>query len=220
MNPYQGLLIAVASAAIYCEAQAGVLLWENEKLSLVAQPEQTELTAEFNFKNIAAHRVTIISVKPSCGCMTPSVSKNTLEAGETGRIEVLFKIGDRTGQLEKTIAVITDEPGAEPTQLTLRTKILRYLAVEPNIVFWAVGGDASEQTIMCTAQSDHAISIKGLKCSLPDIVSRIDAIEPGAKYAVRLRSAPRLEHATALIEIAVEVAGVGPKVVQAYAYFR
>jgi hypothetical protein len=116
--------------------------------------------------------------------------------------------------------VKTDDAVSTPTQLVLEVKILQYAAVEPRMIYWKMGGDDSEQRILCTAQTDHRINLTAVTCSLPDVVATIDTLEPGRSYAVRLRSSTHMVHATALIRLHVDIAGIGPLEIDTYAYYR
>lgn len=210
----------LALAGLYVSAHAGALVWDQRKVSLVIQPEQEQATVEFGFRNGGSGTVTIVLAEPNCGCITPSLSKSVYAPGESGKLTVLFKVGNRTGQQEKTIDVTTDERGQEPTRLVLAADILQFLSVEPRMLTWAAGGDASELAITCIGQTERIVRLTGVKCSLPGISVKIDAVEPGKRYAVRLRSAPHENHDTAVIEVNAEVEGVGPRQYRAYVYYR
>jgi hypothetical protein len=200
---------------------AGTLQWDQTKIDLVAQPEQTELTADFGFRNAGTRPVTITGIDSSCPCTTATAApKTTYGPGEAGRVHAVFEVWKQTGLVRKMLTVTSDDGGPAPTQLILEVKILQYAFVEPRMIYWKMGGDSSEQRILCSAQTDHRITLTGVTCSLPDIVATIDALEPGRHYAVRLRSPTHSEHATALIQLNVDIAGVGPRVIDAYAYYR
>jgi hypothetical protein len=220
MRPLWKLGAGFVLAGLCASAHAGALVWDQQKVGLVIQPEQGQAVAEFGFRNGGSLPVTIVSAEPSCGCITPSLSKAVYAPGESGKLKVLFKVGNRTGLQEKTIDVTTDERGAVPTRLVLAAEILQFLSVEPRLLTWAVGGDASELTITCVGQTEHVVRVTGVKCSLPGITVKIDALEPGRRYAVRLRSATHDDHDTALIEVNAEIEGVGPRQYRAYAYYR
>ena len=211
------LLLAISPFSV---CQAGALRWEQSRVDLVAEPEQREVAADFGFQNTGAGRVGIVSVDTSCPCTVASPSKNSYGPGEVGHIHAVLTVGSRVGSILKTITVASDDSGSSPMVLTLGVKILQYASVEPRLIYWRMGGDESEQRIACTAQSGHSITLSGVTCSLPDIVATVETVKPGRDYVVRLRSPARTDHATALIELRIDVAGVGPRVVNAYAYFR
>lgn len=212
------LALLLVSVRLICGA--GALEWDQTRVSLVAQPEQPELTADFGFRNAGGGPVTITGIDSSCPCTTATSAKATYGPGEAGRIHAVFEVLNQTGLVRKKITITTDNAGAAPTELVLEVRIQQYASVEPRMVYWRMGGDTSEVRILCSAQSDHGITLSGVSCSLPDIVAVIDTLEPGRAYAVRLRSPPRVSHATAVISLRVDVAGVGPRVIDAYAYYR
>lgn len=62
----------------------------------------------FKFKNTGQAPLQVISVKPSCGCTTPSYSKEPVAPGEEGFIEVLFDSGGKQGAQKKTVQVFAN----------------------------------------------------------------------------------------------------------------
>ena len=80
--------------------------------------------------------MTIESVRSSCGCTVPELTKRAYAPGESGEIKAVFTFGTRTGLQRKTIAVLTDEPGAERADLVLEVSIPTLIEVRPFFVFW------------------------------------------------------------------------------------
>jgi hypothetical protein len=212
------LALLLLPARLLCER--GSLQWEQTQIHPEAQPEQTEVTADFAFRNVGPRPVTITGIDTSCPCTTATVARKTYAPGEAGRVHAVLEIWRRTGLVRKKITVRTADAAAPPPPLILEVKILQYASVEPRLIQWKMGVDNSEQTILCSAQTDRRITLSGVSCSLPDIVATAVAVEPGRVYAVKLRSRAQSLHATALIQLELDIAGVGPQVIDAYAYFR
>jgi hypothetical protein len=202
------------------KASAASIAFETETLSVVVQPDQSQATGEFSFRNVGDHSVSVASIKPSCSCVAAHSPQRSYAPGESGKINVVYTSSDRGGADEKTISVMTDEPGSAPTVLTLKAHILRYLSVEPRLLNWAIGGDNSELRIRCEVGSSRAVYLTGVNCSLPGITATIDTVDVGRKYVVKLRSAPRQSHDTALITVTANIEGVGSRQYPVYAYFR
>ncbi len=81
---------------------ASTLTWEKDKISTeVIAGEQTEVKADFAFKNTGDHSVTITGAQPSCGCTTAGLGKKTYAPGESGEIDAVFHPAERTGLQEK-----------------------------------------------------------------------------------------------------------------------
>jgi len=75
----------------------------------------------FTFINSGEGKLTIQDVKPSCGCTGAAMGdKKEFESGETGEIKITFNTEGRSGIIEKTINVTTNDP-ANP-QVTLKFK--------------------------------------------------------------------------------------------------
>ena len=214
------LVAALSLVAGPNEASAASIAFESETMSVVVLPDQTQANGEFSFRNVGNHSVSVTSIEPSCSCVAAHSPQRSYAPGESGKISFVYTSSDRGGADEKTISVMTDEPGSAPTELTVKARILRYVSVEPRLLNWALGGDNSELSIRCEAGSSRAVHLTGVICSLPGITAIVDTMDPGRKYVVRLRSAPRQSHATALITVVANIEGVGPHQYPVYAYFR
>jgi len=59
----------------------------------------------FEFKNEGMEPLVLSNVRASCGCTTPSWTKEPVEPGETGAITVTYNPNGRPGQFQKTITV-------------------------------------------------------------------------------------------------------------------
>lgn len=96
-------------------------------------PKATFETTEFNFGNIKEGEVTnfefkltntgksdliIRKVKPSCGCTAVTPDETTIKAGKTTSIKTSFNSAGKPGTQNKTIAIITNDPGN--SSITLR----------------------------------------------------------------------------------------------------
>ena len=209
------LLVAINPALA-----ADTLQWSSTRIHLELPPEQDSVATDFLFQNTGIRPLSVVGIVTSCPCTTATASKTTLIPGERGRIHAVFEAGRLTGTVTKIVTVTTDEPGATPAELTLEVHIQQYVSVEPMLINWTTGGDPSEKTISCTAQSPHRMSLTGVTCSLPDIAAKIETLETGRRYSVKFSSATHPNHDTALIQFKVEVDGVGKRVIDAYAYFR
>ena len=76
-------------------------------------------TYKFEFTNTGNEPLIIQRVNPSCGCTTPSWTKEPVMPGERGFVSAAFNPKNRPGHFDKTLAVQTNS--AIPT-ITLRIK--------------------------------------------------------------------------------------------------
>lgn len=79
---------------------------ESHKFGKVSEGQKVAHT--FKFKNTGQSPLQITGVKPSCGCTTPSWSKNAIQPGEEGFIEVQFDSKGRLGTNKKSVEVFAN----------------------------------------------------------------------------------------------------------------
>lgn len=63
---------------------------------------------EFSFKNTGKEPIVVQRVQASCGCTTPSYSKDPVLPGKQGTIKASFATQGRPGAFTKTITVVSN----------------------------------------------------------------------------------------------------------------
>jgi hypothetical protein len=71
----------------------------------VRKEEEKELKYEFKFKNVSATPVKLTYVKASCGCTTPTWTKDEIKPGGVGSIVATYGASNRPGKFDKVITV-------------------------------------------------------------------------------------------------------------------
>jgi hypothetical protein len=74
---------------------------------------------EFLFTNNSGRAVKVLSVQASCGCTTPSWSKEPIAPGKTGFVQASYNPKGRPGYFNKSLTVTTD---LDPTPIILQIK--------------------------------------------------------------------------------------------------
>lgn len=69
----------------------------------------------YNFKNTGNMPLVLSNVNASCGCTTPSYSKEPVAPGEKGFITVKFNSKGKEGKLNKTVTAYANTKPAENT---------------------------------------------------------------------------------------------------------
>jgi hypothetical protein len=77
----------------------------------------TEIT--FEFENTGSDLLIIKNVIPACGCTATGLTKKEYKAGEKGTISSKFNTSGYNGKVIKTITVISNDPDAAETRLTI-----------------------------------------------------------------------------------------------------
>ncbi len=68
------------------------------------------VSTQFHFTNTGKSPLIIQRVSASCGCTTPSYTKEPVLPGKTGKISVTYSTVRRPGTFNKTIRVYTNVP--------------------------------------------------------------------------------------------------------------
>ena len=71
-------------------------------------PEGPAAEVEFKFKNTGDEPINITSVRPSCGCTTPSWSKDPVLPGKEGAIRASYNTQGRPNGFTKSITVTSN----------------------------------------------------------------------------------------------------------------
>lgn len=72
--------------------------------------EMRAVTTQFEFTNTGDSPLIIQRVRASCGCTTPTFTKEPILPGKTGTIDVKYSTVSRPGNFRKNITVYTNVP--------------------------------------------------------------------------------------------------------------
>jgi beta-lactamase regulating signal transducer with metallopeptidase domain len=128
----------------------GVLAFEKElkeatvNARILAFNNDFEVKFKFDFTNVSSFDVTISNITTSCGCTVAKMPMSPwlLEPGAHGEIPVTMNVAGKTGELTKTVTVISDR-GAKT--LTVKATILGAVpnsADVPNLIHTSPGRKA------------------------------------------------------------------------------
>ncbi len=119
----------------------------SHSFGVVARGAKTQFA--FEVQNRYAVEVHIASVRTSCGCTTPSITKPTLRTYEKGAILATFNTGSFLGDRKATLTVTFDKPRYAEVQLQVRGRIRGDVEVVPSgVSFGAVDqGRTASRTI-------------------------------------------------------------------------
>lgn len=96
------------------------ITFEEKSYDFGTVPEENgPVSHEFVFKNTGEEMLIISDVKASCGCTTPSWTKDPIQPGETGSVVAEYNPFNRPGSFSKTISVTSN---AEPNLTVLHIK--------------------------------------------------------------------------------------------------
>lgn len=70
------------------------------------------VSCEFSFKNEGTAPLIIQRVQTTCGCTTPSYTKEPILPGKTGNLKVTYSTVGRPGTFNKEVTIFTNVPDA------------------------------------------------------------------------------------------------------------
>lgn len=83
--------------------------------------EGTQATVDFSFKNTGKAPLVLTSVQASCGCTTPTWTREPIAPGATGKITAVYNSSGRPGNFTKMITVKHNGGGEDgTTYLTIK----------------------------------------------------------------------------------------------------
>ena len=126
------LSLIVLGAFISCilVAQTAAISFEKNAHDFQKIKEQDGLaTVIFTFKNTGDAPLVINRVQASCGCTTPTWTKEPILPQKTGTITVSYNPANRPGSFIKTISVFSNAD-TQPATLTIKGEVIPKPAVE------------------------------------------------------------------------------------------
>lgn len=122
----------------------------------------TKSEYHFEFTNLYEQDVHVLSVRSSCGCTTPTLSKSTLKTHESASVLARFNTSSFIGQKAATITVVFDRPSYAEVQLKVSGFIRTDITFDPPGVNYGEfpAGQPREQevTITHSGRSDWEIT--------------------------------------------------------------
>src|ERR1700745_3578644 len=176
------------------------LKWEQPKQTLFPQPSEKMVTAKYRFTNTSSSPVTIVDVRPSCGCTTATLTKKTFAPGESGEIDAKMNFAGHTGHQEKWIYVTTNVAGKEPMLLTLALDIPPEITIEPEFVMWRIGDPVSPKTIRVVVPDGFPTKIVAVRTDNPAIQVQLQA-QAGNRWEVKVTPTRTNSLAKAVVSI-------------------
>jgi hypothetical protein len=145
----------------------------------------------YEFENRGNDTLNVGKVKTSCGCTAVILTNDTIPPGKTGEIRATFDSGSRTGNVTKSISVISNDPECPSYKLTISGEIIEDVSIKPrNIDFGLVSlGEKTNKTVTIKSQTTPDFKIKKITPSKPFINTSI-AEEKNGEYVISVA----LEH--------------------------
>lgn len=147
----------------------------------------TKSEFHFEFKNIYKEDVHVASVRTSCGCTTPIVTKDTVKTHETSSVIAKFNTDTHIGDKSAVLTVVFDRPFYSEVQLNVRGHIRTDVTFSPPEVSFgeAAEGESKEQEVIISHTGPSNWEIKDVRSHCTDLMVRLEPAQrtPGmVKY--------------------------------------
>jgi hypothetical protein len=166
-----GALCVTAQSAEAPKIQFEQTVYNFGKTSLVETVSGT-----FKFKNTGDAVLKLEAPKPSCGCTVASFKSDTLKPGETGELAFTVTLGTVRANMEKHIAVKSNDPQTPEVSLNIQVDYtplyeLNPATLAPSLAF---GVSQTEQTATLTRTDGKPLSVLKLAPSKTWITAKVE----------------------------------------------
>lgn len=145
----------------------------------------------FKLKNVGDAVLKLEPPKPSCGCTVAELKPNTLQPGESGELPFTFHLGLVKAQLEKRIAVKSNDPKTPEVSLTIKADYTPLYEVNPMTLAPKLefGADTAEQFTTITRTDGKPLQIVRLEATKPWITAKVEPTANTNEATARIRIA-------------------------------
>ncbi len=181
-------LSIISLALVTISAAAPALVFESERVTVKAAPDQDQVSAEFKFTNTGKGEARVLSVLSGCQCLEAIAPPDGIAAGTKGSIRGIFKVGAFQGLVEKQmVARVRDDGGERDVVLTVAVEVPEVIKIEPNTLTWIVGQEPSVQSFTLRVIWPEAIHLRSVESSRDEFTLTIETIEEGKVYKVNAK---------------------------------
>jgi Protein of unknown function (DUF1573) len=193
------------------------LKWDQPQQVFTPKPGEKTVTARYRFTNIGASPVSILDVRPSCGCTTATLAKKEYAPGESGEIEAKLNFAGDVGHQEKWIYVTTNTVGEEPALLSLTVDIPPEVTIQPEFVMWRVGDPLEPKTMRVVIPEGIPTKLVAAQADNPTMQVRLREVQAGKEWEVKVTPTSTREAIKAVVTIRSDYPAGNPASYSAYA---
>src|SRR5262245_7407700 len=143
-------------------------------------------------KNTGKEPLTIGKVKPDCGCAVASISTNTIPPGGESKIAVKVNLALKKGPQNWVFLVQSNDPTQPNYSLRMKGTVTSRVQFDRERVdFGSVpAGQTANSELKLTATDGLTLDVTGTRTSGENVEAKVEVIEPGKKFNVRVTLKP------------------------------
>lgn len=164
------VMIALLSQVAMCQEWARKMFTDtSHSFGTVARGAKSEFN--FELTNIYKEDIHIASVRASCGCVTPTITKELIKTWEKGAVNVRFNTGSFLGQRAASITLTIDRPFFAEVQLKIDGFIRGDVVFEPGaVLFGSIDqGATAERKMLVSRTGQDKWEISDVRSANPDL---------------------------------------------------
>jgi hypothetical protein len=193
------------------------LKWDQPQQVLAPKLGEKTVTATYRFTNIGASPVSIIDVRPSCGCTTATLAKKEYAPGESGEIEAKLNFAGHVGHQEKWIYVTTNVARTDPTVLSLAVDIPPEVAIDPEFVMWRIGDPLQPKTMRVVIPDGIPAKLIAVQVDNDSMQVQLQEVQAGKEWRVKVTPMSTSKPVKAVVSIRSDYPAAHPVIYTAYA---
>jgi hypothetical protein len=152
------------------------IVFEATKVDFGEEFEGEEVACTFSFKNKGNGALILYKARTNCGCLKAEPSRTRIPPGQSGELRTVYDTRDRSGDLESTVLLVTNDPKAEFVKLTIGGKVKKPYIHPRSIDFGeARAKDFAEKTVVITKLTKAEMQITDVNTSKPWLNARFVA---------------------------------------------
>ena len=159
------------------------LKFDSKNIELKAKPTDDRLEAQFKFKNTGKEAVPITKISIGCSCLSAVTDKQSYAPGESGTVDVVFKLGSFTGHQRKGLTIIS---GKQRTRLQVGVQIPNVITITPDIVEWQVGDEPEPKAFKVVVEYPDPINILDVVCKREGFTHELKTVKEGREFEIIL----------------------------------
>lgn len=194
-------LLAVGAPTALADLQ-----WKTTDLEIKTEVGQEDAVAVYPFRNAGDKPVRILSLDPSCNCVSAEPSKELYAPGEAGEIRVTASLAGFVGRLRRSIVVETDDVAGKFAELTLTLDIPEPVTISPRFLLWQVGDKPEEKSLEIVLAEPGKTKLGEVECRHPVFSARLTPEQAG-RCRLLVKPADTQRPAEATIRLNVTIAG-------------
>ena len=208
-------IVSLLLCALACHCQAS-LKFGSTRLEFNAEPNTDVVHGAYEFTNNGDHEVKILSLKPSCGCTTAKLDKETYAPGESGTIQVTMELPEEGGIRQKLIYVTTNDPDAREITLEIVADVKPILSIVPRLLVWRNGEDAIPKQAFIQIVIDNPVHIPSVVAEPEGFTTRLDTTQDGKRYVLWLTPKATDKPMTVMVTLTTDYPTAKPAVYHVY----